>query len=202
MRKIQIVAFLFLIVAYATSGKGLAKTYSCQDILEQGKLLSRLERASWVSTDIMMQEHKDKAENIKGYFSYPLEDHIFTCFYSKEEPFKIILKFQYNATLDKLSEPVSIDIGKGNPSTVEEGLIILREEAIKCVVEDKKGFFNYFPNSSFNFIPLLGANEHKVYIITASSNNSQEILLGNDYLLRYGLDFKLIEKKKASQFSS
>jgi hypothetical protein len=53
-----------------------------------------------------------------------------TFFCSKEEPFKIILKFQYDGNLDKLSEPLSIDIGKGNPTKIEEEMIFLREETI------------------------------------------------------------------------
>ncbi len=74
-------------------------------------------------------------------------------------------------------------------------LIIIRQDAIRQVSENKDDFFTFYENTSLNFIPLVRNGKKQVFILTGSKV-SNAVNIGNDYLLTYNKKNKLIKKKK------
>jgi hypothetical protein len=64
-------------------------TEEAQPIVAEGKLLYRLEMASWYGTDLFLENYK-KRENIGGYFSYSDNDISNCIFFSKSDNPKVI----------------------------------------------------------------------------------------------------------------
>ena len=72
-------------------------------ILNEGKLLFRLEKGSWYGTDDMLTRFKSKKDSIGGYLSYENEDNkINTIFFSRFDSNKILVRYEFDS-LPKLS---------------------------------------------------------------------------------------------------
>lgn len=75
MKKILIVLFLSsFLFSKAEKPDG-------QDVLAEAKLMYRLEKAAWISTDIILEKFNILFDNIGGYVSYSDDkNHVFTTY--------------------------------------------------------------------------------------------------------------------------
>ena len=88
---ITLILLFFCIIA-------LAKAPDSDKILKEGQLLYRLEKASWYGTDFFMENFYGLRDNIGGYLSYETDNHHITnIFFDKTNPFKIIIRFQFDS---------------------------------------------------------------------------------------------------------
>ena len=76
---------------------------------------------------------------------------------------------------------------------MEIELFTLRSITLKAINSDS--LFKKFQNTNLNLIPILSDGEKKVYVLTGPTNNGV-VIFGNDYLLTFDKDYKLISKKQ------
>jgi hypothetical protein len=159
-------------------------------IIEEGKMLYKSEMASWYGTDIFIEKFKEK-EKIGGYLSYS-ENEISRCiFYSKGEKPKIIGTMDFDITFK--IENAKTDLSERELTKTEFDLYEIKNAALKIINSDT--IFKRYNNTNFNLIPIINGKEKKVYVLTGPKNNGV-IIFGNDYLLNFDKNNKLINRKQ------
>jgi hypothetical protein len=187
------VIFLFLLFNLTL----ISYSQETQKILEEGKLLYRLEKASWYGTDDMLVRFTDLRENIGGYLSYESENHkVVNIFFSKTNPYEILFRYYFDS-LPQV-KPYQIDTTNHIASQYEYDLITIRQEALNQIKVNKDDFFTFYKKTSFNLIPLIKNGKKRVFIITGPSN-SGVVIIGNDYLLTYNKKNKFKKRIKIHQ---
>jgi len=188
MRKIFTLSFL-LISLFAFSKKP-----NGDKELALGKQMYKLEKASWYSTDHFLATYPDKIDSIGGYLSYLGEnDYVYSIFFSRNDNYSILARYKFENTPN--SVPVSVDTENTIAFENERNLIAIRQDAYKKLVESSDNFFQYYENTSYNFIPIISKSERAVYILTAPRENGY-VLIGNDYKLSYNKKNEMVKKKK------
>jgi hypothetical protein len=188
MKIILLITFVF------SSLISLSQNKKTEQILNEGKLLYRLEKGSWYGTDDMLARFITKKGSIGGYFSYETDENkINTVFFSRFESDKILIRYTFDS-LPK-SSPIKIDTLNHTASKLEKDLIAIRQDARERVYEESGKFFNFFENTSLNFIPLINGKEKNVFVLTGSQI-SGVVLIGNDYKLTYNKRNEFKKKEK------
>lgn len=186
----NIIFLLLLTFIYS----GYSQNKKTDEILEEGKLLYRLEKASWYGTDNFLANFQNKKDSIGGYLSYKNEnDKIQTIFFSRFQPNKILVRYTFDS-LPKV-EPIKIDTLKRESSTLEKDLIEIRQNARDLVSANEDSFFTFYENTSLNFIPVIDQKEKKVYVLTAP-RVSNIVLIGNDYKFNFDRNNEFKKKEK------
>lgn len=161
-------------------------------ILEKGKLLYRLEKGSWFSTDLFLADYPNKRDSIGGYLSYEKGNKIFSIFFSKYDKNKVLARYKFDSVPKQ--KALEVEINK-NTTELEKDLIEIRQDAKNRASENKDGFFSFYQKTALNFIPVIANNEKQVYVITGPQI-SGVVLLGNDYVLEYSKNNKFKKKEK------
>lgn len=167
----------------------LTPTEEAKPIVEEGKLLYRSEMASWYGTDLFLEKYNDR-NNIGGYFSY-IDNDIPKCvFFSKAESPKVIgtVIFDNNYNVKK----AKVNIEERTFTGDEFDLYEIRRLALLEATSDT--MFKTYESTNLNFIPIINGGEKKVYILTGTSRNDV-VIFGNDYLLTFDKENKLLVKK-------
>ena len=163
-------------------------------ILNEGKLLFRIEKGSWYGTDDMLTRFKTKKDSVGGYLSYETaEDKIKTIFFSRFDSDKILIRYEFDS-LPK-PEPIKIDIINHNATDLEKNLISILQDARDRANTNEDKFFSFYENTSLNFIPLITDKERVVFVLTGPQV-SGIVLLGNDYKLSYNKKNEFKNKEK------
>lgn len=190
--KIKKTIFIFLFIAINITV--YAEDTDNEKNLEEGKLLFRLEKASWIATDDFLARFSIKSNSLGGYLSYKAEnDFIYTILFSRYNNNKILARYKFGYIPQK--KPLSIDTTNNDAIQIEKELINLRQNAIDIIYNQTDSFFVFYKNTSFNLIPLIKENERIVYVLTGPKN-SGEVLIGNDYILSYDNKNNFIKKEK------
>ncbi|HUM52057.1 MAG TPA: hypothetical protein PK431_09590 [Chitinophagales bacterium] len=159
-------------------------------IVAEGKLLYRSEMASWYGTDLFLEKYKSR-ENIGGYFSYLAND-VPTCiFFSKTEQPKVIGTITFDDTYNV--ETAKMDMTEREFTATEKDLYEIRKLTLNEIKTDT--LFKIFKDMNLNLIPIINGKEKKVYILSGPKKNGV-IIFGNDYLLTFGKNNKLISKEQ------
>ena len=159
-------------------------------IIEEGKILYKSEMASWYGTDIFIEKYKEK-EKIGGYLSYS-ENEISRCiFYSKDEIPKVIGTMDFDLTFKV--ENAKTDLNERELTKTEFDLFEIKKTALEIINSDT--IFKRYNNTNLNLIPIISGKEKKVYVLTGPKNNGV-IIFGNDYLLNFDKNNKLINRKQ------
>jgi hypothetical protein len=161
-----------------------------KSIVLEGKRLYKSEMASWYGTDIFLEMYKDK-QNIGGYFSYVESDSAKCIFFSKSDKPSVIGTVFFDSTYNVLS--AKKEIFERNFTKKEQQYFIIRQNALRIISTDT--FFKSYQNTSFNLVPLISDTEKKVYVLTGPKDNGV-VIFGNDYLLTFDKENKLIESKR------
>jgi hypothetical protein len=166
-------------------------TKEAQLIVAEGKLLYKSEMASWYGTDLFLEKFKDR-QNIGGYFSYS-ENEVSKCiFFSKSDNPKVIGAISFDETYDV--KAAKIDLSERELTQNENDIYQIRKLALAEIISDSV-LFKQYENSNLNLIPLIDGKEKKVYVLTGPKQ-SGVVLFGNDYLLTFDKNNKLIIKKQ------
>ena len=184
---------LFLILSLSSvisSGQSNLKQIS-DDIVAEGKMLYKSERASWLGTDIFLEEYNNKQDVIGGYFSYKEDDGMKCIFYSNAKHPKVIGTFSFDSSFS--TENTKIDNQERDFTKLEKEYYTLRKRTVKEVERDT--LFKNYKNTNLNLIPLIGKNERKVFIITGPQIDGV-VIFGNDYLLNFDNKNRLLNKKQ------
>ena len=189
-------AMMRFLTAFAVALTAITSAFGqkADDILEEGKLLYRLERASWYGTDVFVEQFSHKMDAVGGYLSYIDEsDRVINIFFDKGDPVRILARLEFESLPS--TNPTLIDSLNHDATSKEIDLIAIRQDAVRQISEIEDGFFSFYDNASFNPIPLIHKGKRKVYLVTGP-NVSDVVLLGNDYLLEYNRKNKLVKKEK------
>jgi hypothetical protein len=186
----QKIIILLLIIS---SSLTYSQNKESEKILNEGKLLFRLEKGSWYGTDDMLARFKSKKDSIGGYLSYENEDNkINTIFFSRFDSNKILVRYEFDS-LPK-TKPIKIDSTNHIASKLEKSLIKVRKDAQKRAYSNKDQFFNFYENTALNFIPVINEKDSNVFVLTGPQI-SGVVLIGNDYKLEYNKKGELFVKK-------
>lgn len=170
-------------------------TEEAQPIVIEGKQLYKSEMASWSGTDLFLEKYKDK-DNIGGYFSYISNDTAICIFFSKSETPKVIGTISFDSTYNL--ETATINFTERDFTKNENELYQIRKIALEEVKMNSDGLFKFYKNTSPNLIPLINGKEKKVYILTGPEQ-SGVVIFGNDYLIIFDKDNKIVNKKQLHQ---
>lgn len=163
-------------------------------IVEEGKLLFRLEKGSWYGTDDMLARFETKKDSVGGYLSYETEnDQINTIFFSRFNSDKILVRYTFDS-LPKV-KPLKIDTTNNVASDLEKRLILIRQDAKDRASSNEDKFFSFYENTALNFIPVINGKERNVFVLTGPQI-SGVVLMGNDYKLSYDKNNTFVKKMK------
>lgn len=165
-------------------------TEEAQPIVEEGKLLYRSEMASWYGTDLFLENYSNR-ENIGGYFSYTANDTSKCIFFSKAENPKVIGTISFDNTYN--ISTAKTDLTERKFTATENDLYTIRKFALDEINSDT--LFKTYNNTNLNLIPIINGKARKVYVLTGPQQNGV-VIFGNDYLLTFDQDNKLILKKQ------
>lgn len=186
----NILFFLVLLSSLNSS----SQNKEAQEILDEGKLLFRLEKGSWYGTDDMLQRFKSKKDSVGGYLSYESANNgITTIFFSRFDHEKILIRYQFDSLPQP--QPVYIDTLNNKATILEKDLVTLRQDAKEKVYVNEDDFFRFYRSTSFNIIPLIKNKERKVFILTGPKV-PDVVLIGNDYRLTYNDNNEFVKKEK------
>lgn len=146
----------------------------------EGKMLYRLEKASWHGTDLFMEKYA-YPDNIGGYFSYIQNDTPKCVFVSKTTVPQVIGTIIFTNDFD-LDQAKVIMSGR-DLSPAEQDIFALRKAAINAIATDAFQM-KFFENTNPNVIPVIRGTKREVYILTGPKNPGK-VLFGNDYLLDF-----------------
>lgn len=150
------------------------------EIEAEGKMLYRLEKASWYGTDLFLEKYPYR-DNIGGYFSYIDQDTTKCIFVSKTTDPQVIGTIIFNKDVD-LQQAKVIMTGRAL-SPMEEDILELRKATFHAI-ETEAFKMSYFKNTNPNIIPVVRGKDRKVYILTGPANPGV-VIFGNDYLLNF-----------------
>lgn len=181
--------FLLTLLSLSVFGQN-NPTEEAQPIVAEGKLLYKSEMASWYGTDLFLEKYKD-GENIGGYFSYT-DNAVSKCiFFSKTDKPKVIGTISFDSTYN--TKTAIISLTERDFTKSENDLYEIRELALTEINSDT--LFKTYKNTNLNLIPLINGKDKKVYVLTGPQNNGV-VIFGNDYLLTFDDNNKLLVKKQ------
>jgi hypothetical protein len=164
------------------------------EVLKEGQLLYRLEKASWYGTDFFLAEFPQKRSSIGGYLSYQGDNnHVFTIFFGHNFSDRVLIRFEFDSIPIKV--PIGIDTVFTTATQKEIDLIKIRQDALERINTNSDNFFSFYKNTSYNIIPVISPKERKVYSITGPQTTGV-ILIGNDYLFKYDKNNNFVSKQK------
>lgn len=168
------------------------RKHIADSISEEGKTLYRSEMASWYGTDVFVEKFKSERENIGGYFSYPEEDSYKCLFFSKGDNPEVLGTITFKDSYDPGKATIA---GTKRSFTAKELNFYSIRKAALAEIEKDTSLFRTYKGTNLNLIPIIDGNEKKVYVLTGTSR-SDVVIIGNDYLLHFDNDNKLISKRK------
>lgn len=185
----KILTFLLTLLTLSVFGQK-NPTEEAQPIVAEGKILYKSEMASWYGTDLFLESYKDR-ENIGGYFSYTDKEFAKCIFFSKADKPKVIGTISFDSTYNTKTANVSLTEREFTKN--ENDLYEIRKLALAEINSDT--LFKTYKNTNLNLIPLINGNDKKVYVLTGPQNNGV-VIFGNDYLLTFDDNNKLLIKKQ------
>jgi hypothetical protein len=149
-------------------------------IVKEGYELYHLERASWISTDLL----KEKFSNIKyvkgfaGYITYHGTDNIISTYWKNiNDENKIFITYKFNSNAD--SSSVSIDNSLREPNNAEKYFFSCRNRMLKLIIDSNK-YFQAPEGCSFNFIFLKDKDRLRIIALTGPTEPGI-VPFGNDF---------------------
>ena len=184
----------FIILFFFSFNLAYAGGIDSEKILEEGKMLYRLERASWIATDLFIADYPELRDSVGGYVSYEIPGNkVNTIFFSRTNPSIVLLRFHFSSLLEM--QLLNTDAEPTAATQIENDLIAIRHDAYQRVIKNEGDFFSFYENTTLNIIPVIQGKKRRVIIVTAS-NVENEIALGNDYVLNYSKKNKFKSQEK------
>ena len=165
-----------------------------QAILKEGIMLYHLELASWNASDLLDGIGGiNTLDSIGGYVSYRMGSNYNTVYYGEKQSDRIYAHFIFDSLCSVMS--ATLDMTPRAAGKTETALITLREDSLQRIEKNDGNFFTKHPGIYFNLVPVIAGSEMKVFVFSAGGADD-EIILGNDYVLAYQKDYKLLSRKK------
>lgn len=172
----------------------IKQTKEVQSIVSEGKKLYKIEMTSRNGAEIFMAIYKE-SQNIGGYFSYSENENSTCVFFSKSESPKVIGSLVFDNTWN--TKTVKTDLSEREFSPQESEIYQIRKLALIEINSDA-ALFKTIENTNLILIPIVGEKEKKIYVVTQPTK-SGVVLFGNDYLLVFDKNNKLLQKNALHQ---
>lgn len=175
--KLVINVSILVLSVMTTSGQKIEKLKT--EVLKEGFLLYKSEKASWHAGDLFLEKFTDR-NKVGGYVSYTDGNNPKCIFISKEDKNKVIGTVTFDITFD-LKKAI-VDLTERQSTDIEKKYTELREKALDRIKNDT--IFKRYKNTNYNIVPIITEKVKRVYVLTGSSENGK-IIFGNDYLIEF-----------------
>lgn len=159
-------------------------------IIREGRLLFRTEMANWRGSDVLFKRFPLKSTETGGYFSYAEGKQIKSVFFSEGRKPRPLAVISFDSTFN-VSTAV-IDSSQRTFTVKEREYYELRKTALEIANNDT--LFKVYENTRLNLVPIIDQHGKRVYFLTGPSV-SGVVIFGNDYLLKFDQNNRLLEKK-------
>lgn len=159
-------------------------------ILHEADLLYRHEKATWISTDMILADRKLK-KRYGGFVTYHSQDSTFVTILGKKQK-SAIAKYTFIGT--EFDQALTVDMEYSVLSELEKKLLHVKSKLLKKVFKKKyevvipKGF-------DPNFILLKTASGYRFYIIMGTTQEGS-VPFGNDYIFEVNTDLEITQWQK------
>ncbi len=150
------------------------------DILAEGRKLYRIERASWVGTDVAFEHRPGLRDSVRSSISYPDGEQTVFVFISRFDTTQAIITLRSDFEFTR--KALSIDHSLRPLSPRERALYFLREEAESAGHADTS--VKRYENVQYNAVPIIDEKGPRVYFLSGTPVNGVW-LLGNDHLFPF-----------------
>jgi hypothetical protein len=182
--KFFFIFFLFVIVIVSCSqpvvkNNKINSEINVDDILSEGYELYYLEKASWISTDLILEKYKDfnRIDKFLGYITYRDSNKIISTYWKESEGKESIFStFTFNDTSDKFS--VIADYSLHSPNKKESLLFSCQKRIRNFVASDTN--MRTPEGCSFNYVFLFSPDRIRILLLTGTKDPNL-IPFGNDY---------------------
>lgn len=164
-----------------------------EQIISTGRKLYCFEKAYMIANEVMLRQYPGKYYRIGGSVTYRIQDSVRTIFWLKKDSTSIDLTVTFDSFPDTLN--YIADPKKRTASEEELRLINLHQETRQLMNKNKGRFFSFYNYTSNHLVLFPGETEDQVYILTLS-NDKEDLIFGNDYLLIFAKNGKLKSKTK------
>lgn len=190
-RRCLILLFLLVFALKTTAQSPDSLAIIANKIVDEATKMYKSEMASWYGTDLLSEKYADKRSLLGGYFSYSDKGTDKCVFFSKAATPKVLLTVSFNGVYS---------VAKGEADATERDLtpkekdyFAIRQATMKELSTDT--LFEHYKNTDLNLIPIIDGDSRKVYILTGPQQ-SGVVLFGNDYVLTFDKNNKLLNKRK------
>lgn len=159
-----------------------SKEYA-DSVINEGYEMYYLERASWISTDILTAKYKsfDKIEGYSGYVTYKEDNRIISVYKKTTNGISMIFAtFTFNYPTDETGVIENYQLREMN--STENHLFKFREEATTML--SKIPYYSIPSDCGINFVYLPIKRGLRMYALTAS-HKSNQIPFGNDIYFEF-----------------
>lgn len=164
-------------------------------ILNEATMMYKLERAAWVSTDILMADFGKKyiRKNVGGYLSYFKGDTIKTIYW-KHKDGDLFINNTFNFQNDYSVAGLEHDHEQRKPTEKEMQLISVRNKLLADMA--KNPYVYYKPQGSdYNFLLTEKPDGYRMYIFVGFKNK-EVVPFGNDYQIEIDADGNVTKRKR------
>jgi hypothetical protein len=147
--------------------------------------------ASWYGTDLFLEKFPAKRARLSGYFSYADNKREKCVFFSADSVPKVMVTVSFDSTYNPRTAIVDSTERAFTPG--ENDIYSIRKIAVQEVLSDT--LFKRYKNTDLNFVPFINGDSKKVFILTGPQK-SNVVIFGNDYLLVFDAQNKLVSKKQ------
>lgn len=187
MKKISLVLGAVINVAFTFGQSSHPKV---REIMVEAKKLYASELASWHGTDVFLARFPWKRKSIGGYTSYSDANSPICVFFDQSSSPRVLASVRFDSTFNVAT--ATVDTTVREPTQLEASLFTIRQIAVAEYQVDP--IFKSYNGISPNFIPLIDESGKRVYVLSGPQQSGY-VILGNDYMLTFADDDKLIEKK-------
>ncbi len=184
---------IIIIILIIVNSLSYAKVPNYKAVLEEGKMLYHLEKASWYGTDIFLKYYKDKVDSVAGYISYYNSQEVINVFFNRFDTTKVLARIIFDS-IPQIN-PKRVEIEDLDVFRYEFDLFSLTKNARARIYAEQDTFFKFYKNTQFNLIPIISETYRKVFVLTASKD-TENVLLGNDYIIYFDESNQFIRQER------
>jgi hypothetical protein len=187
-RLLLLITFINISLAALGQQRDLVKI--ADSIRAEAEVLYRSEFASWYGSDVFSEKCKTRRTRAAGYLSYDNGQQVINVFFSNAQNPTVLATISFGYDFNAAN--YKLDTADRQFNTTESALYEIRKAAINEMGRDT--LFKGYKNTTLNPIPIISGGKKMLYVLTGT-NQTGVMLIGNDYLLNFDKDNKIIAKK-------
>jgi hypothetical protein len=187
-RLLLLITFINISLAAIGQQRDLVKI--ADSIRAEAEVLYRSEFASWYGTDVFVEKCPARRSRSAGYLSYDNGKNLINIFFSNAPTPTVLATISFGYDFNTAN--YKLDTTDRQFNATERTLYDIRKAAIEEMGRDT--LFKGYKNTTLNPIPIISGGKKMLYVLTGTNQNGV-MLIGNDYLLNFDKDNKVIAKR-------